>query len=102
MISELTVRTASASQYLQQLCKHFAHKVTVRYDAEAGHVAFPCGTADMTARGDVLNIRCECPDPAAQDATHRIIDDHLLRFAWKEKLDLVWQSQETSDASSSS
>lgn len=92
MISELTVRTKSASQYLQQLCKHFAHKVPARHDPTSGKVDFPFGTSEMVADSEILTIRCDCPDPSAQETMHRVIEDHLVRFAWREKLDVEWRA----------
>lgn len=41
MISTARLETANASKYLQQLCKHFAHKVEVRFDETEGHCALP-------------------------------------------------------------
>lgn len=39
--SSASVPTASGSRYLQQLCKHWAHNMTVEYDAAQGRVTFP-------------------------------------------------------------
>lgn len=39
--------TAQASKYLQQLCKHFAHKVEVTYGAQSGSAALPPGPASL-------------------------------------------------------
>lgn len=44
-----TARTASAAKYLQQLCKHFAHKVPAEWDTETGEVSFPFGHCRMEA-----------------------------------------------------
>lgn len=41
LISTARYPTAHASKYLQQLCRHFAHKVAVRFDAHSGHAALP-------------------------------------------------------------
>jgi hypothetical protein len=88
---ELVVTTASASQYLQQLCKHFAHKVTVEFDPHNGRVDFPFGDCRMTAQGDVLRISCASPTPEDEERMRGVVGDHLAKFAWREKLELHWQ-----------
>ena len=35
------VPTAHGSKYMQQLCKHWAHNLTVDFDAVKGSVIFP-------------------------------------------------------------
>ena len=37
------IDTDGASIYLQQLCKHFAHKLPVTHDAASGSIAFARG-----------------------------------------------------------
>jgi uncharacterized protein len=93
-MSEMAVSTQSASQYLQQLCKHFAHKVTVEYDAHNARVDFPFGECRMTAREDVLRFVCSSPTPEAEEQMHAVIGDHLVKFAWRETLDLNWRPSE--------
>ena len=36
--SQAQVTTALASRYLQQLCKHFAHKLPTTYDTGQGRI----------------------------------------------------------------
>ena len=36
-----TFQTPNASKYLQQLCKHFEHKVAVVFDESEGRAALP-------------------------------------------------------------
>ena len=36
-----SVPTASASKYLQQLCKHWQHNLAVEFNADHGTVVFP-------------------------------------------------------------
>src|SRR6185437_8958296 len=40
LVSTVRVPTTHASRYLQQLCKHWAHKLDVSFTPEAGHVVF--------------------------------------------------------------
>jgi len=85
-----TAKTASASKYLQQLCKHFAHKVPAEWDALSGEVSFPFGFCRMEASPNALSIRCESDAEEKISRVKAVIDDHLERFAWKEKLKLTW------------
>ncbi len=84
--------TDRASRYLQQLCKHFAHKVTVRYDPESGRVAFPPGPCWMTATDGTLCVVCESETEEGLATMRGILDRHLERFAWREALVLDWNA----------
>jgi len=76
--------TENASKYMQQLCKHFGHKIEVSYDAESGWAAFEMGTAHMAATDEGLSLTCEVKDPAAVPVVHNVIDRHLEKFAFRE------------------
>jgi hypothetical protein len=77
-------RTPNASKYLQQLCKHFAHKVDAEFDAESGVVAFPMGPARMAANAECLTVTFDLKDAADRERAHMVIDKHLERFAFRE------------------
>ncbi|MEP2759800.1 MAG: DUF2218 domain-containing protein [Roseibium sp.] len=96
LVSTLTIKTASASKYLQQLCKHFAHKVPVDWDTSKGEVSFPGGYCRLDAEPDQLAIRCEADEEVKLTRVKAIIDDHVKRFAWREDLTLEWQSDRPS------
>ncbi|MGE0847888.1 MAG: DUF2218 domain-containing protein [Flavobacteriaceae bacterium] len=89
-----TVGTESASKYLQQLCKHFAHKAPATFDAQRGEVAFPFGNCTMEADDKALSIRCEAPEEEQILRCRFVIDDHLTRFAWREKLSIDWKNEQ--------
>ena len=46
------VPTASASRYLQQLCKHWAHNLAVTFNAEKGRIVFPKDARGLSFPGD--------------------------------------------------
>ncbi len=77
-------RTENASKYLQQLCKHFGHKIETSFDAQQGWAAFEMGTAYMVATNDGLSLTCEVTDVAVVPAVHNVIDRHLEKFAFRE------------------
>jgi uncharacterized protein len=45
--SAASVATPHASRYLQQLCKHFAHKRPASFDARRGRIAFAIGLCEL-------------------------------------------------------
>lgn len=83
--------TERASRYLQQLCKHFAHKVPAEFDAHHGEIALPLGSCVLDADETALTIVCDASDPAREPLLVKVVEVHLERFAWKEKVTLDWQ-----------
>ncbi|RWO18308.1 MAG: DUF2218 domain-containing protein [Mesorhizobium sp.] len=84
--------TPNAGKYLQQLCKHFAHKVEVDYGDGHGQCRFSCGTATMNAGLERLDIVVEAGDTTALTETKQVIESHLVRFAFRENLQpLAWR-----------
>jgi hypothetical protein len=96
MATESTVRvpTENASKYLQQLCKHWSHSLTVDFTPDAGSVTFPKegrsgswpGEAVLTlnAEADALVCRLEASVPAQLDILKGVVASHLDRFAFRE------------------
>ncbi|PAQ12169.1 DUF2218 domain-containing protein [Mesorhizobium temperatum] len=83
--------TPNAGKYLQQLCKHFVHKVDVAYNDGHGQCRFSCGTATMNAGLEGLDIVVEAADTGALTET-KVIESHLVRFAFRENLQpLAWR-----------
>lgn len=85
------VPTAHASRYLQQLCKHFAHKRPVSFDETAGHINFTIGDCRLSAAGETLVLRCEAPDREQLAQLEDVVVRHLVRFAFREELRLDWR-----------
>ncbi|AHD11550.1 DUF2218 domain-containing protein [Phaeobacter gallaeciensis] len=77
--------TRYASKYLQQLCKHFAHKVEVTYDTMYGNVAFPFGKAVLHAKDGALVAKISGTDETALARARSVIDVHLRTFAFREE-----------------
>lgn len=84
------VTTATANRYLTQLCKHFAHKISVEYDDHHGRADFPGGACHLSAEGETLSLRCEAADERDLERIKMVVADHLLRFGWRESLTVVW------------
>lgn len=84
--------TPNASKYLQQLCKHFGHKVTVVYDAEKGRVDFPFGIAELQASETALHVTITLPEAQSKARAQGAIDSHLVNFAFRENFEtMTWQ-----------
>ena len=86
------IRTEKASRYLQQLCKHFAHKVKSECDAAAGRVEFPMGLCHILAETDTLTFYCQSSKTQGLLVMQGIIENHLERFAWREEIEFPWES----------
>ena len=87
-------KTTHASKYLQQLCKHFAHKVAVDYDTEFGKAALPPGPATMQATEAALTVTVTAQDSEGLAQAQHIIDSHMVRFAHREKFETMAWSPE--------
>lgn len=83
---EATTRFESenSAKYLQQLCKHFAHKVDVALGDTRGECRFSCGTSVLTVRDNGLDIHVAAADADGLRETKAVIENHLLRFAFRE------------------
>jgi len=92
LVSTARYPTAHGSKYLQQLCKHFAHKVEVSFDATQGRVTLSSGPAEMTADPEGLTLRVTAEDAKALIQARYVIDSHLVNFAYREGFTgLDWQ-----------
>ena len=85
--------TPNASKYLQQLCKHFAHKIEVSFDETSGRIPFALGVAEVSASAEALVVRfADVAEEARADA-QSVIDRHLERFAFREGFTTMqWQA----------
>jgi hypothetical protein len=87
--------TPKASQYLQQLCKHFGHKVETRFDEQAGTIAFPGMAVRLAATATELLAAAEGTTPETAARLRGVIDSHLKRFAFREGFEaMAWADTE--------
>jgi len=63
--SRATVPTASASRYLQQLCKHWSHKFAVEFTPEHGTIPFDATRrCTLETSPAALSLHIEAADDA--------------------------------------
>lgn len=90
-ISTGRVPTAQGSKYLQQLCKHWSHKLDVSFDETQGKVRFPQAVATMTVEPDALLVCVEAEDSSVVEQMKDVMARHLDRFAFREApLTFAW------------
>ncbi|WP_298091943.1 DUF2218 domain-containing protein [uncultured Sphingomonas sp.] len=84
-LSIARVPTHSASRYLQQLAKHWSHKMTVTFTAEEGTIDFPNGSRlEMRADSETLDVVLSVPEGEDRDRMREVVSSHLDRFAFRE------------------
>ena len=95
-VSVARVPTTSASRYLQQLAKHWSHKMEVSFTAEEGTIAFPNGSLlAMKADTDTLDVVLTVPDSEDVGRMRDVVSSHLDRFAFREApLTFDWRTGE--------
>ncbi len=86
IISRSTMQTAHARKYLVQMCKHYSHKHDVAYSETKGVCTFPMGEARLVADEHTLHFELEA-EAGDLSRMQTIIENHILRFAFREKLD---------------
>ena len=89
--SVASIATDKASRYLQQLAKHFAHKLPVTFDPQQGRISFSAGDCDMIADEGRLILTLTSPDTESLVQLENVVERHLVRFAFREELTLDWQ-----------
>lgn len=85
------IATPRASRYLQQLCKHFAHKLPASFDPTAGTIRFAIGDCALRADGERLHFDLSSPDGSQMTQLKDVVVRHLLRFAFREEMAIAWQ-----------
>lgn len=84
-VSIARVPTASASRYLQQLAKHWSHKMDVRFSEEEGRIVFPNGSIlEMRADSETLDVVLTVPAGEDVGRMREVVSSHIDRFAFRE------------------
>ncbi len=84
-VSVARVPTHSASKYLQQLAKHWSHKMEVTFSEEEGRIAFPNrAVLEMRADSETLDVALTVPESEDVERMRGVVSSHLDRFAFRE------------------
>ncbi len=103
--STAVVPTAHAGRYLQQLCKHWSHNLSVEFTANRGAVVFPRnargadwpGDATLNLQESASSLECRLTASAPEQlaALKGTVARHLDRFAFREApLPFDWRDGE--------
>lgn len=87
-------KTDKASRYLQQLCKHWEHNLTVEFTADHGTIVFPRdargadwpgdGLVTLDAQPEGLAIRVDASAAGQLEGLKGAVERHVDRFAFRE------------------
>jgi hypothetical protein len=91
--SQTIIPTASASRYLQQLCKHWSHKFAVEFTPGHGTISFDeTRRCTFDASPERLVLRIDAADDATLERMQGVVIEHLMRFAFREELgEMKWE-----------
>lgn len=91
MKSTVNINTKEGKNYIGKLCRHFRHKIEATYADNEGKAIFPKGICRMKADSDTLTFDIEAENAEAVAKIQGVIDRHLIKFAFREQLDIQWQ-----------
>jgi len=89
--SQARVETAMASRYLGQLCKHFAHRVTVQQDGAQGRIEFSIGVCSLQAEPGALILSAQSASDDTLVQLEGVVARHLERFAFRDRPAIEWR-----------
>ncbi len=94
--SQARVATDRPERYLNQLCKHFSHKLPVELGEGAGKLTFSSGVCDLRAEPGVLVLDVTAPDEPSLANTEDVVARHLVRFGERDELSVSWSRDQVS------
>ena len=83
-IVRASVPTANAAKYVQQLCKHWSHKLEVDLSESRGVVKFPAAVVTLEPEVEALAVTIEGPESGEVERLKGVVASHLDRFAFRE------------------
>lgn len=79
-----SVPTGAGAKYVQQLCKHWAHKLPVTLEGETGIVTFEGAVATMRSEAQTIEVSIRGEDREVIERLKDVVAKHLDRFAFRE------------------
>jgi len=91
--SQAVIKTKSGSKYLQQLSKHWAHKIpALTFDKTQAHIPFNEEVLlELEADEETLIAKVSAPDLETVTRYKEVFVNHIVRFAFRETLEINWQ-----------
>jgi len=83
-IAKASVPTGNAGKYMQQVCKHWSHKLEVDLSEQKGVVKFPTAVATFEPGPEALQVTIEGEEGEAVERMKGVVASHLDRFAFRE------------------
>ncbi|MFZ0605324.1 MAG: DUF2218 domain-containing protein [Roseiarcus sp.] len=83
-IAKASVPTASAAKYVQQLCKHWSHKLEVDLSESRGVVKFPAAVVTLEPEANALEVTIDGEGSEEVERLKGVVASHLDRFAFRE------------------
>jgi uncharacterized protein len=97
-IVSASVPTASAAKYVQQLCKHWSHRLEVDLSDRKGVVRFPAALVTLEAGPDALKVAIDGKGSEEVERLKGVVASHLDRFAFREApLKFEWSGERTAE-----
>ncbi|MDQ1152814.1 DUF2218 domain-containing protein [Brevundimonas sp. SORGH_AS_0993] len=86
------VPTQNAARYLQQLCKHWAHRFEVDFTPDHAVVALPEARLTLNAFPEALEILLQGESPEGVLRMRDVVQSHVDSFAFREApLEFTWR-----------
>lgn len=82
--AEAVVRTANGKKYVQQLCKHWSHKLPVEMDGARGVVTFVGAQATLDPDDECIRITIAGAEQEQVERLKGVVAEHVDRFAFRE------------------
>lgn len=92
--SSATILTKEGSAYIRKLCRHFVHKIPASYTESDGRAELPGCVCLMHADTDTLAFTITGGSAEEVMKGEAIITRHLLKFAFREQLEIFWNQVE--------
>jgi uncharacterized protein len=83
-IAKANVPTTNAAKYIQQLCKHWSHRLEVDLFDQKGVVRFPAAVVTLEAAPDTLEVAIDGEGSEEVERLKGVVASHLDRFAFRE------------------
>ncbi len=91
--SQAELQVPQADRVLFKLCKHFAIKVPVVFDADQADIDFRYGRCEVQRNGDLLALRCSAASADGLARVQHVLDEHLALMARQKHLSVHWRPQ---------